>query len=83
MIELALLNGDCSQHDPETWFSERRSLVNEAKRICSGCPELMRCQTNILELEFETNHIQYGIYGGLTETERRKYNRQRQKRRGA
>ena len=77
-----MLNGDCSQQDPEIFFSERVSTVNEAKRICSLCPELLRCQGKILEHELETNQTMYGIYGGLTEKERRSY-RQRQTRRGA
>ena len=82
LVELALLDGACAQHDPELFFSEKRSNVNQAKTICLGCDQLARCQTLVLTHELETNGTQYGIYGGLTETERRNY-RQKKKRRPA
>jgi WhiB family redox-sensing transcriptional regulator len=39
---------------------------NQAKRICSGCPVRAECLIDALEHRHE-----YGIWGGLTERERR------------
>jgi WhiB family redox-sensing transcriptional regulator len=78
LLEIARLDGACAEQDPEIFFSEKRSTVNMAKRVCSGCDQLARCQELVLTHELETNGTQYGIYGGLTENERRNY---RQKKR--
>jgi hypothetical protein len=83
-MELALLDGDCGQFDPELWFADERNKQDQryAKGVCSGCTKLAECQGKILDYEFETNETLYGIYGGLTERERRAY-RLRQKKKGA
>ena len=44
----------------------RESRVRRAKKLCSVCPHLAECRAwGLAHLE------EYGIYGGLTETERR------------
>jgi hypothetical protein len=80
LIERANLGGDCSQFDPELWFADERNKRDQrmAKGICSQCPKLLECQTLTLDYELETRQVEYGIYGGLTERERRKnINRER------
>jgi hypothetical protein len=74
MLELSLLQGDCGQYDPELWFADKRHRSDQrfAKGVCSGCPELRACQGKILDYELETNQTLFGIYGGLTEEERRR-----------
>lgn len=72
LLELASLDGSrCQENDPEIWFSESRSNIAYAKKECSLCPALAECQGAALEYELETNGTLYGIYGGLTEKERR------------
>lgn len=84
LLELASLDGSCQQNDPELWFADERNKADQryAKGVCSQCPELHACQSAVLDHELEANETLYGIYGGLTEKERRNY-RQRQNRRGA
>jgi hypothetical protein len=56
------------QNDPELWFSNSRKEKNQAIRACAGCPLLQPCRTYAL-----AEQPSHGIWGGLTETERRKY----------
>lgn len=60
----------CAQTDPELWFPEKGGTVRDAKLICKMCPVRERC----LEFALEQNEL-YGIYGGLTVTERRRLRR--------
>lgn len=77
---LAQLDGDCAQHDPEIWFGTTKAEKKYAKQICAGCPELLACQTIILEADLHGNLELYGIFGGLDEKERSKIQRQRRRR---
>jgi WhiB family redox-sensing transcriptional regulator len=64
-MDLAL----CAQTDPEAFFAEKGEWQKtaDAKRICAACPVRAQC------LEFAlTNKEQYGVWGGLSERERRK-----------
>lgn len=58
----------CAETDPEAFFPEKGESSQEAKRVCaSGCPIRDFC------LEFAlTNNEQYGIWGGLSASERRR-----------
>lgn len=40
---------------------------NVAKRVCSGCPVRLECLVEALD-----NRIDFGVWGGMTERERRK-----------
>lgn len=57
----------CAQTDPETFFPEKGGSSSEAKRICAGCPVKGEC----LEYALDRGE-RFGIYGGLSERERRK-----------
>ena len=60
----------CSQTDPEAFFPEKGGSTREAKRICSRCEVKGEC------LEFALGHDErFGIWGGLSERERRKLKR--------
>lgn len=39
---------------------------NVAKRVCRGCPVKIECLAEALD-----NRIEYGVWGGMTERERR------------
>jgi WhiB family redox-sensing transcriptional regulator len=56
----------CAQTDPESFFPEKGGSTREAKRICLGCDVKDEC----LEYAME-NAIRFGIWGGLSELERR------------
>ena len=61
----------CAQTDPEAFFPEKGGSTREAKRVCRGCEVRAEC------LEFALDNDQeFGIWGGLSERERRKVKRQ-------
>jgi len=60
----------CSQTDPEAFFPEKGGSTREAKRICSRCEVRGEC------LEYALGHDErFGIWGGLSERERRRLKR--------
>ncbi|PJI94239.1 transcription factor WhiB [Luteimicrobium subarcticum] len=61
----------CAQTDPEAFFPEKGGSTREAKRVCSGCEVRQECLEYALE-----NDERFGIWGGLSERERRKLKRQ-------
>jgi len=62
--------GLCAQTDPEAFFPEKGGSTREAKRICTGCEVRAEC------LEYALAHDErFGIWGGLSERERRKLKR--------
>jgi WhiB family redox-sensing transcriptional regulator len=57
----------CAQVDPEMFFPENGGTSEPAKAICRRCPVRAEC------LEYALDHGErYGIFGGLSERERRK-----------
>jgi WhiB family redox-sensing transcriptional regulator len=60
----------CAQTDPEAFFPEKGGSTREAKRICLGCEVRDAC------LEYALAHDErFGIWGGLSERERRRLKR--------
>jgi WhiB family redox-sensing transcriptional regulator len=60
----------CAQTDPEAFFPEKGGSTREAKRICSGCEVRTECLEYAL-----ANDERFGIWGGMSERERRKQRR--------
>ncbi|NDK88063.1 WhiB family transcriptional regulator [Gordonia desulfuricans] len=60
----------CAQTDPEAFFPEKGGSTREAKRICSGCEVKAECLEYAL-----ANDERFGIWGGLSERERRRLKR--------
>ncbi len=56
----------CAQTDPEAFFPEKGGSTREAKRVCRSCEVRAEC----LDYALERNEL-YGIWGGLSERERR------------
>ncbi len=57
----------CAQTDPEAFFPEKGGSTREAKRVCLTCDVQAEC------LEYALGHDErFGIWGGLSERERRK-----------
>jgi WhiB family redox-sensing transcriptional regulator len=56
----------CAQTDPEAFFPEKGGSVREAKAVCRGCEVRAECLAYALE-----HDERFGIWGGLSENERR------------
>ncbi|WP_277068712.1 WhiB family transcriptional regulator [Saccharomonospora viridis] len=56
----------CQQTDPEAFFPDKGGSNREAKRVCRACPVREECKAYALD-----NNEQFGVWGGLTERERR------------
>ena len=63
-------NALCAQTDPEAFFPEKGGSTREAKRICQGCEVRDACLEYAL-----SNDERFGIWGGLSERERRRLKR--------
>ena len=63
-------NALCAQTDPEAFFPEKGGSTREAKRICLGCDVKDACLEYAL-----ANDERFGIWGGLSERERRRLKR--------
>lgn len=64
----------CREADPELFFNESRGRPSdadiwEAKLVCSGCPEALKC------LQWALDNDEQGVWGGTTDEERRKVGR--------
>lgn len=57
----------CAQTDPEAFFPEKGGSTREAKKVCTGCEVRAECLEYAL-----ANDERFGIWGGLSERERRK-----------
>lgn len=66
----------CADYPTQWWFSdsEEDEHTVKAKEICAGCPIRFSCQDYAIK-----NNEQYGVFGGMTPTERRREVRRRKK----
>lgn len=60
----------CAQTDPEAFFPEKGGSTREAKRVCLSCDVRGECLESAL-----ANDERFGIWGGLSERERRRLKR--------
>ena len=60
----------CAETDPEAFFPEKGGSTREAKKICTGCEVKAQCLEYAL-----SNDERFGIWGGLSERERRRLRR--------
>ena len=60
----------CAQTDPEAFFPEKGGSTREAKRVCGSCEVRAECLEYALQ-----NDERFGIWGGLSERERRRMRR--------
>ena len=61
------LDALCAETDPEAFFPEKGGSTREAKRVCTGCDVRAECLEYAL-----ANDERFGIWGGLSERERRR-----------
>jgi WhiB family redox-sensing transcriptional regulator len=57
--------GNCRTGDPDRLFVTG-AKQREARRICRGCPVIAQCLAMALD-----ERIEFGVWGGMTERERR------------
>lgn len=62
----------CAQTDPEIFFPEKGGSTREAKQVCLSCDVRSECLEYALTRE---EYERFGIWGGLSERERRKLKR--------
>jgi len=63
----------CPQTDPEIFFPEKGGSTREAKKVCRACEVRAECLDYALE-----NREPWGIWGGLSDQERRQLLREGQ-----
>ncbi|ASN51445.1 WhiB family transcriptional regulator [Sinomonas sp. R1AF57] len=57
----------CAQTDPEAFFPEKGGSTRDAKKVCGSCTVRAQCLEYAL-----ANDERFGIWGGLSERERRR-----------
>ena len=63
---------NCMGVDPDLFFPERGASTREAKEVCRGCVVREDCLEYALD-----NGEKFGIWGGMSERERRRLRRAR------
>lgn len=61
----------CRQVSPDALFVQG-AAQNRAKTVCFGCPVRTECLADALD-----NRVEFGVWGGMTERERRALLRRR------
>ncbi|MFI6689483.1 WhiB family transcriptional regulator [Streptomyces sp. NPDC050485] len=61
----------CRTADPDELFADG-AAQNQAKALCTGCPVRTECLAHALD-----HRIEHGVWGGMTERERRALLRRR------
>ena len=64
----------CAQTDPDIFFPEKGGSTAPATSVCASCPVQAEC------LEYAiVNDIRHGIWGGMSDNDRRKISRERRR----
>ncbi|MGW4027277.1 WhiB family transcriptional regulator [Streptomyces sp. NPDC005009] len=61
----------CRSADPDEMFADS-ARQNRAKQVCAGCPVRTECLAEALD-----SRVEWGVWGGMTERERRALLRRR------
>ncbi|HEX8001743.1 MAG TPA: WhiB family transcriptional regulator [Mycobacteriales bacterium] len=61
----------CRTNDPDELFVQG-AAQNRAKQVCLGCPVRAECLADALD-----HRVEFGVWGGMTERERRALLRRR------
>ncbi|HTT89390.1 MAG TPA: WhiB family transcriptional regulator [Acidimicrobiales bacterium] len=67
-----VLEARCRDEPPELFFPHDGAGTEAARRYCANCPVRGPCLEYALD-----NHIQHGVWGGMSERARRRINRDR------
>ena len=66
-----ILRASCRTAPPDELFVQG-AAQNRAKQVCMGCPVRTECLSDALD-----NRVEFGVWGGMTERERRALLRRR------
>ena len=66
-------HANCLGVDPDLFFPERGASTREAKEVCKGCAVREQCLAYALTRPLQ----KFGIWGGMSERERRRLRRHR------
>jgi WhiB family redox-sensing transcriptional regulator len=69
----------CAQTDPDAFFPDKGGSTRAAKAVCAKCPVRREC----LEESLEGYGEAFGVWGGLSERERRRLKRRMDERAAA
>ncbi|MDR3116830.1 MAG: WhiB family transcriptional regulator [Bifidobacteriaceae bacterium] len=61
----------CSQTNPMAFFPDKGGSTKDAKNVCTNCVVKAECLEYAL-----TNDIRFGIWGGKSERERRRFKKE-------
>ena len=61
-----MADGKCREYPAGTFFPRDGLGVIKAQKICASCPVADQCLEYALD-----NHVDHGVWGGLSEDERR------------
>jgi WhiB family redox-sensing transcriptional regulator len=67
-----MIRGNCRHEAPATMFPSDGEGVRSAMQVCAGCPVRVECLEYAL-----ANDIEHGVWGGASNRQRRRINRQR------
>ena len=67
----------CIQVDPELFFPDQAASSRAAKEVCRQCPVIAECLALAL-----ANNERFGVWGGMSEEDRRRMRRGRRGRAG-
>lgn len=65
----------CRGLDPELFYPEQGQSAAQARAVCAVCPVKQECLEDALE--HETQARRFGVFGGLTATERARLHQSR------
>jgi WhiB family redox-sensing transcriptional regulator len=66
------LDALCAETDPEAFFPEKGGSSRAAKRVCAACTVRAECLEYALTFD-----VRFGVWGGVSERERRRMRRRR------
>jgi WhiB family redox-sensing transcriptional regulator len=61
----------CAQTDPEVFHPDKGLSARDARQVCVGCPVRVECLAYAMD-----NDERFGVWGGLSERQRRELRRQ-------
>ncbi|MFF8997097.1 WhiB family transcriptional regulator [Streptomyces achromogenes] len=56
----------CREVDPDMFFTDNTHIVQQARKVCLGCPVRQQCTDYALE-----HGEWWGVWGGMTQTQLR------------